>query len=152
MIDAVVRRSDDSIEFEFSACVENIDHVCEEIRNSFPGGPAAGRSFPVQLLLREALNNAVLHGCRNDLSRKIKCSAKLVDNMRVALSVEDEGNGFDWRKCMNRSEWVDLACSGRGLRIMSLYSKKVQFNKKGNVVVLEIDLSPGGTCDEHNKK
>src|SRR6202045_621954 len=37
---------------------------------------AAGKEFQIEMALREALANAVLHGCKEDPTKRIECSVK----------------------------------------------------------------------------
>ena len=139
----IATRSDKGVEVVFEACLANVDRVCKEIKKALPGPVLAGSAFPLQLILREALNNAVLHGCKGNSVKRVKCSAEWDDNKYITVIVEDEGEGFDWKNRM-ACEPHERACSGRGLAIMGRYGKRVCFNEKGNRVVIEIDPSPGG--------
>jgi anti-sigma regulatory factor (Ser/Thr protein kinase) len=144
MRDFVSERSDGVVTIHFSATAENVDRAWREVERAFVAPAGSLRIFPVQLLFREALNNAVFHGSHCDTRKKVKCRVVWSDKMGVTITVEDSGEGFDWRFYRNRLP-DDHACSGRGLAIMERYAKKIVFNEKGNGVVLEIDLSHGGT-------
>lgn len=52
--------------------------------------------FAPELLLREVLTNAVVHGCHTDPRKQVCCSLR-VKGGRVLIAVEDTGDGFDWR-------------------------------------------------------
>lgn len=88
--------------------------------------------FVAELLAREALNNAVVHGCQSDPHKHLRCVLRL-NVRRLAIAVEDDGDGFDWRAAMGRSPGVSAA-SGRGLGILLRYATRVRFNHKGNAV------------------
>ena len=51
-------------------------------------------TFAVKLALEESLNNAIKHGNGSDPSKKIKLQFD-VDPRRVAITVTDEGTGFN---------------------------------------------------------
>jgi serine/threonine-protein kinase RsbW len=90
--------------------------------------------FAAELLVREALTNAVVHGCRQDPSKQVRCSLRLRGS-RLFIAVDDDGEGFDWRTARNhRSSLTDS--SGRGLEILRRYSNHVRFNDKGNAVTM----------------
>ena len=52
--------------------------------------------FAAELLVREALANAVAHGCHADPSKQVRCCLRLKDG-RLLIAVEDYGCGFNWR-------------------------------------------------------
>ena len=97
--------------------------------------------FKAELLVREALTNAVVHGCRSDPARQVRCSLRLRRN-RLFIAVADEGEGFDWRAA--RHTKADVSdCSGRGVEILYRYAQHVRFNEKGNVVTMIKQLDKG---------
>ena len=57
----------------------------------------AGEEHAVQLALREALNNAVVHGNRLDAHKlvHVRCLCKI--GKGISLTVSDQGHGFDPR-------------------------------------------------------
>ena len=87
-----------------------------------------------ELLLREMLTNAVCHGCEQDHRRQVRCHARLTPGT-LALAVEDDGQGFDWRAALARSPDATES-SGRGLSILRLHATDLQFNEAGNRVDL----------------
>jgi serine/threonine-protein kinase RsbW len=90
--------------------------------------------FAAELLVREALTNAVVHGSRRDASKTVRCWLRLRRD-RLFISVADAGEGFDWR--FARHKLADHAdSSGRGVGILYRYSNQVRFNDKGNVVTM----------------
>lgn len=97
-----------------------------------------GRSqrFVAELLVREALNNAVLHGCNGDPDRMVGCRLKLNDR-RLFIAVLDDGCGFDWRETMG-SFPDPIATSGRGIELLAHYSSRFRFNKRGNRVAIYV--------------
>jgi len=90
--------------------------------------------FAAELLVREALTNAVVHGCHTDPSKQVRCSLRLKAG-RLLIAVEDDGDGFDWR-----AAWDKLAnlsdCSGRGIEILRKYASRVRYNDRGNAVTI----------------
>jgi anti-anti-sigma factor len=90
--------------------------------------------FDLELLAREALVNAVLHGCQADPSRSVSVQLSVLPD-RVQLRVTDDGAGFDWR---NAPKVLPSPTSetGRGLCIMKTYADQVEFNDSGNMVCI----------------
>jgi serine/threonine-protein kinase RsbW len=91
-------------------------------------------AFGAELLLREVLTNAVVHGCGKDPSKQVRCSWRL-RNGSVLIAVADDGPGFDWRAAAGRQP-DDENTSGRGMEILRAYSTRVRFNARGNSVVI----------------
>ena len=90
--------------------------------------------FHSELLVREALNNAVLHGSHSDPTNQIRCTFRFRGG-RFTIVVEDLGEGFDWRAVRNRVADRE-ACSGRGMELLRMLATRVRFNEKGNKVTI----------------
>jgi serine/threonine-protein kinase RsbW len=90
--------------------------------------------FAVELLVREALTNAVMHGCHADPSKRVKCILRLRPG-RLIIAVRDDGCGFDWITALEQEADLD-ACSGRGMLIYEQYADRIRFGRKGNSVVI----------------
>ena len=48
------------------------------------------------VVLKELLDNAILHGNKNDKNLRVKCNLTDLENGCFSMSVEDEGEGFDY--------------------------------------------------------
>ena len=117
-----------------------MDRVCEEVKKISTENGFARSSFVIQLLLREALDNAVLHGSKGNPEKRVKCYVSWDDNDEMKIAVEDEGEGFEWHRYVEHKV-SSRASSGRGIAIMKQYGKEMRFNRKGNKVVIKIDVS-----------
>jgi serine/threonine-protein kinase RsbW len=115
--------------------LEAVDAMCLDVRRRLKGWASAADWYGVELLLREALTNAVLHGGGPHPGRRVRCEVA-VGRTKARLSVADDGPGFDWR-AVSASEADETATSGRGLKIYAVYADRVTFNEAGNRVVLE---------------
>jgi CheY-like chemotaxis protein/anti-sigma regulatory factor (Ser/Thr protein kinase) len=92
--------------------------------------------FAVRLALTEALVNAVRHGNQGDPGKQVRIHYRITSE-EVCAEVEDEGKGFDPAAvpdptCPERLEQP----GGRGLLLMRHYLSSVQYNQRGNVVLL----------------
>jgi serine/threonine-protein kinase RsbW len=111
----------DSITFSFSSTMENIDQVCtritgylrERIRHIDPF------LFPINLVIREGLTNAVRHGNAGDPQKLVRFVLWIEDNQWIKLEIEDQGQGFDWQQ--QSAEMSDSNDHGRGIPIMGTY-------------------------------
>jgi serine/threonine-protein kinase RsbW len=125
-----------------------VDDVCADVRIRLKGSVVDADFFAVELLLREALVNAVKHGCRGRPSAHVRCQVRR-EGRALWLSVSDDGPGFDWR-AQQQARVADLATSGRGLALYALYADQVSFNEAGNEVVLYRRLRAPSEEIEHD--
>jgi anti-sigma regulatory factor (Ser/Thr protein kinase) len=116
------------------ATFEALEAFVEEFRLLYGYWRHATAPFAAELLMREALVNAVEHGCGREPARHVHCTARLQERC-LTISVVDEGQGFDWRTQLNLPR-KDLASSGRGLDILRECASRVRFNQKGNAVTI----------------
>ena len=113
-----------------------VEGVCLAARDLLEANGLTDRVFAVDLLLREFVNNAILHGNHSDASKFVQVEVRIGWKV-IALSVADEGQGFDWRSRQCRiSGSTDT--SGRGLEIGRLYANRIRFNRAGNRVILVV--------------
>jgi anti-sigma regulatory factor (Ser/Thr protein kinase) len=119
---------------ELPATVEAIDGFCMDFQIWREENCVGLESFPAELLLREALANAVVHGCGEDPAKTVSCVLR-ARARRLFIAVRDTGDGFDWRLA---SGWRARAneVGGRGIEILRQYSDAIRFNSKGNAVAL----------------
>jgi len=94
-------------------------------------GYAKEDTFSIHLAVEEAFINAVKHGNKMDLDKKVEFCYQ-IDDERVEISVKDEGAGFD------PNQIPDPRCgdnlfkpSGRGLFLIRSYMDEVEYNDKG---------------------
>ncbi len=135
-------KKNDSIDFTFSSTMKNIDRACDQtiqyLQSKIEG--IEKQIFPINLVIREGLTNAVRHGNANDPDKIVRFLVTIVDNELLKLMIEDEGNGFDWRTQQSQ-ELPEDETHGRGIIIMDTYFSQYSFNEKGNILFLEKDLS-----------
>src|SRR5580693_6169344 len=94
-----------------------------------------GEEPAVELALREALNNAVVHGNRMDARKlvHVRCRCKVGEG--ISLVVSDQGQGFDPRTIPDPLTVENLeADHGRGIHIMKLVMDEVSFEQRGTEV------------------
>lgn len=86
--------------------------------------------------LNEALNNAMLHGNKQDPNKKVIINAE-VDGRRITWTVTDEGEGFDYVHLADPTAPENLeALTGRGVFIIKHLADQCVFNAAGNEVEL----------------
>lgn len=90
----------------------------------------------IMLALNEAATNAIVHGNKEDPEKKVFIEAQL-DNDRVQISVEDQGEGFKPETVPNPvSEENLLNTGGRGLFFMEQFADDVTYSNGGRTVTL----------------
>ena len=90
----------------------------------------------MSICIDELLNNALVHG--NDMDELKKIKIKLVfDQKEFSLSIEDEGQGFDYKKILSAFAGKDPGLpTKRGLFIVHYLMDELSFNEKGNIVTM----------------
>ncbi|MCF6248548.1 MAG: ATP-binding protein [Desulfobacula sp.] len=137
-----VFQTKDSIRCSFASTFENIDDVCHRASQFLQSrvGGIDKSLFAINLVIREGLTNAVRHGNAGDSQKNVKFSL-MVENCRIIkIAIEDQGDGFDWRK-QQTIKPCDGDDHGRGFLIMATYFKRYTYNEKGNILYLEKDIS-----------
>ena len=98
----------------------------------------------IAISVTEAVTNAVVHGNKNDLKKKVFIKLK-VDSSFVEITVEDQGNGFDPESIQSPIEEGNLLKEvGRGIFILKSLMDKVDFiiqPQKGTIVKMTKFLS-----------
>jgi len=99
--------------------------------------------FAVRLSLEEALSNAIRHGNKGDLDKRIRMRY-CVDAESIEVYIADEGSGFDPEQVPDptRKENLDRP-SGRGIMLMKAYMNRVEYSERGNEVRL-VKLNKAG--------
>ncbi len=121
-------------QFAIPSTVDAIEPLMETL------GPMISRNLPeedaqIELALREALANAVIHGNRQDRRKKVHVSCRSTANGCVDLIVRDEGPGFDPASVANPLADANLLSGhGRGVYLMKAMMDQVRFAKGGKEV------------------
>ncbi|WP_027362540.1 ATP-binding protein [Desulfospira joergensenii] len=127
----------------FSSCMESIDEVCRiaetYLKTNIP--EISSQMFALNLLMREGLTNAVRHGNRNDSGKDVGFLLKVTDKALVHMEIEDQGKGFDWGK-QETSQMEEAEDHGRGIPIMQSYATWYGYNKKGNILYIQKEVTP----------
>jgi serine/threonine-protein kinase RsbW len=119
---------------EIPATLDHVERFIGGLRTRLQCLSDETARFAVELLLREALVNAVSHGCCGNGNRRVHCALRLRER-RLTIVVRDDGCGFDWQTWQSREAGLAQA-SGRGLEIIRRYATRVRFNRAGNTVAI----------------
>ena len=95
----------------------------------------AGKEFEIEMALREALANAVIHGCNSDSAKKIECSVTGSRENGVLIVVRDPGPGFDPSKLPSPTDDSNLHLEhGRGILLINKLMDEVKHEQSGTVI------------------
>jgi serine/threonine-protein kinase RsbW len=84
----------------------------------------------------EAVNNAIIHGNKKDESKSVEIEISFKRSI-LRISVEDEGKGFKPKEIPDPTKPENIEnLSGRGVFLMSKLADKIEFNEKGNKVIM----------------
>lgn len=99
--------------------------------------------FAVEMALREALANAVIHGNREDPHKKVRICCACDPGRGILIIVKDQGEGFDSSKVLSRlsRQQVDSE-HGRGIYLLNWLMDKVGFGCGGREIYIRKDFHP----------
>ncbi len=90
--------------------------------------------------LNEAVMNAIVHGNKQDESKKVIVNAE-AENKRIVWTITDEGEGFDYVHLPDPTAPENLEnLTGRGVFILKHLADQCIFNAKGNEVELHFKI------------
>ncbi len=99
--------------------------------------------FGVRLALEEAIVNAIKHGNDMDPQKQVRVQWQ-VNHTCVRIEIEDEGNGFRPEEVPDPTcdENLEKPC-GRGIMLMRAFLSSVEYNQRGNCVILVKERGTG---------
>ncbi|MFH1999854.1 MAG: ATP-binding protein [Planctomycetota bacterium] len=123
-----------------SAELVNVEKVDMETKLFLTDGGFDDIAFGACLVMRELVNNSIIHGSKENPRKRIRyCLEKREDGFE--MSIEDEGEGFDWEAAMETVPSLS-ASHGRGMMILNAYCHDVRFNEKGNRISVKFVKEP----------
>lgn len=136
----VLNKINDNIEFEsqlnnISQIELLIDEVCDKlsIDQDYYGN--------MLIALTEAVNNAIIHGNKQDPNKHVKLHYETKNN-EVLFTVQDQGIGFDYLKVPDPTTPENIHnLNGRGVFLMKNLADEVTFEKNGSKVMLRFTIS-----------
>ena len=95
----------------------------------------AGNEVDVEISLREALANSVVHGNHEDPRKQVYIDCRCLPNEEVSIVVRDEGSGFGSTELTDPTGVEQLQSThGRGIYLMKSLMDEVHFERGGTVV------------------
>ena len=96
---------------------------------------APGNGTDIEIALREALENAVIHGNHEDPRKHVYVRCRCEADEVVSIIVKDEGQGFDSNALPDPTGPGAIESThGRGVYMMKAFMDEVRFEQGGAVV------------------
>ena len=110
-----------------------ITPAVERVMSALRAVPQAhGREFEIETALREALSNAVRHGCREDSTKLVDVEVSCDGQPGVLIVVSDPGRGFDPALVPSPTVGPNVyRHHGRGLYLIRQLMDEVAFARHG---------------------
>ena len=127
-----------ALHIEVPGRIEAITPAVEQVLREMharcrPGMP----EFEVETALREALSNAIRHGCGNDPAKSVDLRISCDPVQGISILVRDPGPGFDPALIPSPTAGLNLYRDhGRGLYLIQNLMDEVSFGERGNEILM----------------
>ena len=119
--------------------VSRIDSLVQKIVHDFRISP--NKYGDILVSLTEAVNNAIVHGNRRDASKKVKIDYRRIHHNRLAISVSDQGDGFDPKQVSDPTCPENLEkCGGRGVYLMRQLCDDIHYRNNGSTIEMQFNI------------
>lgn len=91
--------------------------------------------------LSEAVINAIVHGNRESLEKKVYINLEVIEDKRLIFTISDEGDGFYFNNLPDPTAPENIEnLTGRGVFIIKKLADQCIFNSKGNELELHFKI------------
>lgn len=112
-----------------------VDRVCQSL------GVNSDYYGNILIAVTEAVNNAIVHGNRNDANKTVSITVIKSEN-QFEIAVEDQGEGFDCHSLPDPTAPENIEKeNGRGIFLMKNLSEQVDFEHNGRKVMLRFNIN-----------
>ena len=128
-----------------------VDQLMQFIRK-LRGGD--GSEIDIEIALREALANAVIHGNGENSCSRVYVACRCYMDGEVSITVRDQGQGFDSNTVPDPTAPENrLLTHGRGIYRMNTLMDEISFEERGSVVRMrkKSTLVQGHRGDQNDK-
>jgi len=120
-----------------SGVVDGVMQVAREMKC------AEGNEYQVELALREALANAIVHGCDKDPNKRVECCVACTQSSDVVIVVRDPGEGFALSAVPDPLAAENLESThGRGIYLINQLMDEVAFERNGAEIRMRKAAAP----------
>ena len=94
-----------------------------------------GTEVDIEVALREALLNAIIHGNKGDPGKRVYLRVRCRADGEVSIAIRDEGAGFEMSSVPDPTALEHrMSTHGRGIYLMRALMDEVSFEEGGTVV------------------
>jgi serine/threonine-protein kinase RsbW len=125
-----------SVRVRIAGRLEAISPAVEEIMLAVQAMECSrGKEFEIETALREALANAVRHGCGNDAAKEVEACVACDESRGMLIVVRDPGPGFDPARIPSPIVGQNVFRShGRGIYLINELMDEVSFENGGTEI------------------
>ena len=112
--------------------ISRVERLIDDISSSYNLSSEIYGKISVAII--EAVNNAILHGNRLDVSKNVKVEYN-IDEEAIQFIIEDEGSGFDFENIPDPTLPENIEKThGRGIFLMNHLADDIEFCENGALV------------------
>jgi serine/threonine-protein kinase RsbW len=139
-LDKLRLRLDVTLRAHLSAISPVVDRTLETVREM---GCAREDEINVETALREALANAIVHGCGRDPGKSVQCSVMCEEGLGILVVVRDPGPGVSPESLPSPVHGQNLYSShGRGIYMITRFMDEVKFARGGTEIYMRKRRGP----------
>ena len=127
-----------------ASTVEAISPVVDKLMQSFKTSCCPPeQEIAVEMAIREALANAIVHGNHEDLHKQVRICCACDSHRGMLIVVKDQGEGFDPSKIRRPLAGQSIHSEhGRGIYLINMFMDEVQFRRGGTEIRMRKDPHP----------
>ncbi|MGZ4789953.1 MAG: ATP-binding protein [Terriglobales bacterium] len=124
------------LNLQFPADVKHLSDVVDGIMKVVNAMQCAcGQEHEIELVLSEALANAIIHGAGNDPKKMVACCVGCEDEHGMLIVVSDPGEGFDLNHVADPLHADNLYSNhGRGIFLINRLMDHVEYKRGGTEI------------------
>ncbi|MCL4524684.1 MAG: ATP-binding protein [Acidobacteria bacterium] len=109
--------------------VERVMEIARDMKCS------EGKEFEIEMALREALANAIVHGAKHDPSKHVQLCVGCDESRGMLIIVRDPGEGFDPQSVPSPVMGQNVFSEhGRGIYLINQLMDEVRFERGGTEI------------------
>lgn len=132
--DRLLLRMQQTLPCDVEAISPVVDHVMEIVVDM---KCAAGKELEVETALREALANAIIHGCKNNPEMDVQVCVACDEARGMLIVVRHPGEGFDPASVPSPILGQNIySAHGRGIFLINTLMDEVRYERGGTEIIM----------------
>lgn len=112
-----------------SPVVDGVMHIARQMACS------TGKEFEVEMAVREALANAIVHGCQNNPGKTVEVCVACDESRGMLIVMRDPGRGFDAASVPSPTLGQNIFSEhGRGIFLINQLMDEVRYERGGTEI------------------